>query len=238
MSFLENLFKYKEPLYLYHREQIVEGNRYNKVSYNYGRKVIKDGTKVGINNPVDLYNKLLPFFRYLISKMKDEVNNCPNRVTFNISVHCPSENSRDFIKVIHFELNHNFQYDILLHQNLYGYNKNFFKSLFHILVKVSFYYGNYLRITNDIYFFTTYEDGSEDESEDEREYISEDEVEQKPYPIRDPFKTDQCVICLEKEPCILFVSCLHKCVCLSCETAKPSLNCPCCRSEIYQRIKL
>ena len=71
---LENLFKYKEPLYFYFREQTFEGGLYNNVGYHYGGKLIKDGSKVGINNPDDLYNKLTPFIRYLISKMRYELN--------------------------------------------------------------------------------------------------------------------------------------------------------------------
>ena len=64
------------------------------------------------------------------------------------------------------------------------------------------------------------------------------ETEEQPKPIEDYFKIDQCVICMEKEPCILFLKCKHVCVCLSCETAKSSLTCPYCRSKIFQKIKL
>ena len=224
---LENLFKYKEPLYFYFREQTFEGGLYNNVGYHYGGKLIKDGSKVGINNPDDLYNKLSPFIRYLISKMRYELN-IPFCVTFNIYICCYSVDFQDFVKVIHFELNHNFTFDgILLLQNLCRYDDRLFKVPFTIHVKANFYFEPDVRGADEVFYWS---DSEEDESEDE--------VEKKPEPIQGHFKTDQCVICMEKEPCILFILCRHICVCLSCETAKPSLKCPCCRSKIYQNISM
>ena len=67
---------------------------------------------------------------------------------------------------------------------------------------------------------------------------SSDEEEEPPKPIEESFKTDTCVICLDKEPNILFTDCNHICMCLECEKIKPSVKCPYCRNEISKRIKI
>ena len=149
----------------------------------------------------------------------------PFCVTFNIYIRCDSVHFQDFVKVIHFELSHNFTFDgILLPHNLSRYDDRLFKVPFAILVRANCYFDSDIRVPEEV--FTT-------DEEDE----SEDEVEEQPKPIEDRFKTDKCVICMEKEPCILFILCRHICVCLSCETTKPSLKCPYCRSKIFQKIK-
>ena len=58
-----------------------------------------------------------------------------------------------------------------------------------------------------------------DESEDE-------------FPINDSktFKSDQCVICLEKEPKVLFCNCGHICICEKC-TSRRYDNCLLCKKE-------
>ena len=66
-------------------------------------------------------------------------------------------------------------------------------------------------------------------------YIS-DEESVLPKPLKKKFKHDQCVICLDRKPNILFVECKHTCVCEECEEAHPSTQCPCCRTEISERL--
>ena len=112
------------------------------------------------------------------------------------------------------------------------YDDRLFKVPFYIFVKAYCYFAPG-EIREEV-FATDGEDEIEDEVNDDE---SEDEVEEQSMPIEDHFKIDQCVICMEKEPCILFIQCRHICVCLSCETTKPSLKCPFCRSEILQKIK-
>ena len=65
-----------------------------------------------------------------------------------------------------------------------------------------------------------------------------DDVESSssPKPIKKIFKHDQCVICLDRKPNVLFVKCRHTCVCEECEEAHPSTQCPCCRTEISERL--
>ena len=50
------------------------------------------------------------------------------------------------------------------------------------------------------------------------------------------FRTDTCVICLIKEPNILFADCRHVCICLECEKIKPLNKCPYCRVNISTKI--
>ena len=46
------------------------------------------------------------------------------------------------------------------------------------------------------------------------------------------FKIDECVICLEKQPNVLFCYCGHLCICKECSKTGESLeNCPICKTE-------
>ena len=45
----------------------------------------------------------------------------------------------------------------------------------------------------------------------------EEEPPKPPKPIEESFRTDTYVICLDKEPNILFTDCNHICMCLECE---------------------
>ena len=210
---LKNLFKHKVPLYLTNNDRDIEEPYVRNIGYHYHSDLIEDGGKIGINNPDDLYDKLTPFIRYAVSTMKHEL---PESFysTFNIYLQCrdetDDENFCEFIKMVHFELNSNFMLEnILSLQCLSRYDEKLFKTPFAIYMEVFSYFRPEVGILNEA--FT---------SDDE------DEVEEQSMPIEDHFKTDQCVICMEKEPCILFIKCRHMYVCLSCETAKPSLKCP------------
>ena len=76
------------------------------------------------------------------------------------------------------------------------------------------------------------------ESEDELELEDELEEDKAPKPLEESFRTDTCVICLDKEPNILFTDCRHICTCSECEKIKPSVKCPYCRNKISKRIKI
>ena len=47
-----------------------------------------------------------------------------------------------------------------------------------------------------------------------------------PKPLEKTFKFDQCVICLDRKPDVLFIKCKHICVCNECEKMHPSTKCP------------
>ena len=65
-----------------------------------------------------------------------------------------------------------------------------------------------------------------------------DDVESSssPKPLKKIFKEDQCVICLDRKPNVLFVKCKHTCLCEECEKMYPSTKCPCCRTEISEKL--
>jgi len=48
-----------------------------------------------------------------------------------------------------------------------------------------------------------------------------------------------CVICVDKEKCIMILPCRHLCICESCQEPLRTHrnNCPICRKEIKQMIK-
>ena len=234
---LRNLFKHKLPFYFQGTDIEYEDSCAEGMTYHFNTDVVEDGSKIGIDTPSNLYNKMIPFIRYIISEMKNKLPD-PYSGIFNIYLQCRdktvNKNFCEFTRVVHFELTYNFTFeDIHLLEYISRYNESLFKTPFNIYVKATCYFGLKIRqLTED----EEYEEEEEDE-EDEEEEDEEDEEEQS-MPIEDHFKIDQCVVCMEKEPCILFIQCRHICVCLSCETEKPSLKCPCCRSKIFQKIKL
>ena len=224
---LENLFKHKLPFYFHGTDFSNEDPYVESVVYHFNTDVIENGSKKGIDTPSNLYNKMIPFIRYMISKMEYELLE-PYSSIFNIYLQCRDEtdheNFCEFTRVVRFELCYLFTFEDIYHlEYISSYDESLFKTPFNIYVKITFNFRGETRGWTDSY-----------DEEDE----SEDEEEEQPVPIEDHFKTDQCVICMEKEPCILFARCRHICVCLSCETEKPSLKCACCRTRISQKIKI
>ena len=65
----------------------------------------------------------------------------------------------------------------------------------------------------------------------------EEEEEKPPKPLEESFRIDKCVICLDKEPNILFTDCNHICICSECEKIKSSVKCSYCRTEISKKKK-
>ena len=66
-------------------------------------------------------------------------------------------------------------------------------------------------------------------------YIN-DEEPVLPKPLEKIFNHNQCVICLDRKPDVLFIECNHKCVCNKCEEEHPSTECPYCRTKISKRL--
>ena len=219
---LRNPFKHKLPFYFQGTDIEYEDSCAEGITYHFNTDVVEDGSKIGIDTPSNLYNKMIPFIRYIISEMKNKLPD-PYSGIFNIylnKIFCEST------RVVHFELTYNFTFeDIHLLEYISRYNESLFKTPFNIYVKATCYFGLKIRRL------------TEDEEDEEEEEDEEDEVEEQPKPLEDHFKTDKCVICMEKEPCILFIQSRHICMCMSCEVAKPSLKCSYCRSKISQKIK-
>ena len=65
---------------------------------------------------------------------------------------------------------------------------------------------------------------------------SDDVESSSPKPPEKTFKFDQCVICLDRKPGVLFINCNHTCVCEECEKTHPSTKCSYCRATISKRL--
>ena len=81
------------------------------------------------------------------------------------------------------------------------------------------------------------EELEESESEDEFEEPV-DEEDTVPVAVRKPFNSDQCVACLSKKPELLFMNCLHRCVCLECKEMNTFHKCPLYRTHISIKVKI
>ena len=62
--------------------------------------------------------------------------------------------------------------------------------------------------------------------------------DETPKPVKSPFVSDKCCICLTEKPEIVLVSCLHKSMCLKCEEKGKLTTCPTCRRKITKKIKM
>ena len=62
--------------------------------------------------------------------------------------------------------------------------------------------------------------------------------DETPKPVKSPFVSDTCCICLTEKPEIVLVPCLHKSVCLQCEEKGKLTTCPTCRRKITKKIKM
>ena len=69
------------------------------------------------------------------------------------------------------------------------------------------------------------------EDRDQSDNENTEEEKPDPIPINDikTFKLEQCVICLENKPSVLFCNCGHICVCKTC--IMKFTNCPVCKKE-------
>ena len=57
-----------------------------------------------------------------------------------------------------------------------------------------------------------------------------------PKPIEKTFKVDQCVICLDRKPDVLFIKCNHICVCKDCDKTYPFTQCPYCKTKVSRKL--
>ena len=76
-------------------------------------------------------------------------------------------------------------------------------------------------LTPPVLRFVEVENDEMENDEVENDEMENDEVENDeesvpPKPIEKTFKSDQCVICLEEEPKVLFCNCGHICICEKC----------------------
>ena len=97
----------------------------------------------------------------------------------------------------------------------------------------------------DFHSFFTYDNVSKIELEkpfeihiDVEYYILIYGLKEPIIPVSKPLNSDKCVVCLLEKPELLFINCLHRCVCLKCEKTKPFHKCPFCKTDISTKVNI
>ena len=112
-----------------------------------------------------------------------------------------------------YSINYNNIKDKISNENKY-YSNFEVKGNFNIYIKVS------------VKWWEDYNSEEEDDSEDEE-------------PARKTITEPECIICFENKSNILYLECLHVCVCNSCDRKGKFNKCPLCRAKIKnQKIKI
>ena len=188
-----------------------------------------------INQLGDLLDQIDPFLYYLASKYQKYKENNQYEAFFQVdfSFGDPNKN-HTYSNVKKFTACECVDGDISVLDKSIENTRAFFES--HSIFGESFQIRIFLRAD---YYKEEVEQESEAEDESEVEdEPEEEEIEEDPFAVSKPFKTDQCVVCLSKEPSVLFLECLHYCVCLECEEAKPFRKCPSCRKSIETKVMI
>ena len=173
----------------------------------YKSNIIDNIESLGITNTNDLSNKIKPLIYYLLSKHLKREENYDRYVVFLevalflVNESCDDEDKYIIIDRIYVDKPEGY-WLVLDREDRYDINESLLSKPFEIHIDID----------------CEYSPARESEAEDEPE---EEEIEEDPVAVSKPFKTDQCVVCLSKEPSVLFRECLHYCVCLECEEAKP-----------------
>ena len=70
------------------------------------------------------------------------------------------------------------------------------------------------------------------------DYDSNDEVKDDK-PIKKTITESECIICFENKPNMLFLDCMHLCVCNGCDSKGKFYKCPMCRTKLKnQKIRI
>ena len=219
MSDIENLFKHKIP-FNFIRENYAEGAISETLFCT--NDTIKNGNSIGVFSIDDLFNKIKPFISYLqsVTTVTPYRGDQPLRSIYDILLRVKDETYREepfLCSVITFSLDKG-DPNIKVNKNETSCNK-YLRSSFEIYVHVLKRYP--LRGERSRRFYEQEDDSKSDYESEEVE--SENEYNDHPIPpkpLEESFRIDKCVICLEKEPNILFTDCNHICTCSECEKNK------------------
>ena len=256
MEYIENLFKQKILLTSPLREDC-DHREERKIKWSgiYKSNIIYNHNTI-FSNIDDLLEQIKPYLYYLASK---DVNREGDRYIFEtelvvglfwkIQTHDGGYRYK-YIRLGGFVLNNiesSLNFDIFYPCD--NVNHRDLRRPFEIHIDVFQEYN--LQITDSE--GSEYEMETEDETETESE-MEEDEIEDElelddeiedvieedktPIPVSKPFVSFQCVVCLSNKPNLIFINCLHCCVCLECEKRKPFNRCPSCRTDISIKINM
>ena len=215
---VKNLFKHKIPFYSLREENIniYEFSARSRLNIVYKTNTIKHPIKLGISNFKDLIDKVNPFIYYLASKYQNVIEwNYEYGIFFDVIVAFPKEEYELILKdYILSKYPNDLSIDIT-EQNLNNFSKKDIEKLintpFHIIIDV------YAEYTNRFY---------------EEEVEEEDEEEVEPIELKQTIIYDECVICYENKPNVLYPDCFHISTCKRCEELHLINKCPLCREKV------
>ena len=214
---VKNLFKHKIPFYSLREENI---NRYefstnSRLHIVYKTNTIKHPIELGISNFKDLMDKVNPFIYYLASKYQNVIEwNYEYRIFFDV-VAFPEKEYEVILNDYRLSKYPNDLSIDITEQNLYDFSEEGIEKListpFHIIISV---YAEYI---NRFY---------------EEEVEEEDEEEVEPIELKQTIIYDECVICYENKPNVLYPDCFHISTCKRCEELHPINKCSICREKV------
>ena len=215
---VKNLFKHKIPFYSLREENIniYEFSTKSQLNIVYKTNTIKHPIELGISNFKDLMDKVNPFIYYLASKYQNVIEwNYEYRIFFDVIVAFPKEEYELILKDYRLSKYPNDLSIDITEQNLYDFSKEDIEKLintpFHIIIDV---YAEYI---NRFY---------------EEEVEEEDEEEVEPIKLKQTIIYDECVICYENKPNVLYPDCFHISTCKRCEELHLINKCPLCREKV------
>ena len=226
MTNIENIFKNQIPfqdIYEYIDDDESRTFIYKtfiRKTLIYETMLIQDPQSMCLGNVDDIYRKVEPFIRYLISEHRAMEPKGSSHVHsfFGIGIYIRDDEE-------HF----NFKTLLIFHADAISGVFKFHEPKYKEISYVS--YTKPFEIHIDGYTdYLILEEEEEEEEEGEEE-------EEPPKPLEESFRTETCIIYLDKEPNILFTDCNHICMCLECVKIKSLVNCPYCRTKISKRIK-
>ena len=182
----------------------------------YKTNTIKHPLELGINNFKDLMDKVNPFIYYLASKYQNVIEwNYKYEIFFDVIVAFPEEEYEVILNDYTLSKYPNDLSIDITEQNLHDFSEEGIEKListpFHIIISV------YVEYINRFY-----------ENEDDEE----DEEEVEPIEIKQTIIYDECVICYENKPNVLYPDCFHISTCKRCEELHPINKCPLCREKV------
>ena len=169
---------------------------------------IKNGSDLGIHSSRSLFQAIKPFTESLILTTYSHRDSYTNEFLINFTIEL--ENEEGFVRAGDFYYQIGCDPEepegVRTNRDLFRYLQQPFK----IVVKTHFFVfpNPYVNI----------------------------EESTPPKPLEETIKPDQCVICLERKPDVLFIECNHICMCRDCEKTQPSTRCPYCRTNISKII--
>ena len=213
---VKNLFKHKIPFHSRKNDIQECGIGMQDISL-YQSMLITYALAIDIYDSGDVYDKVKSFLHYLVSKHITTKHKGYTYIgsLFDIGIMYDSgEDDREYKQLVTVEV----KPETTIHGDVFIFEEHDFKI-----------YSSSIEIDIDVYGCYLEEIPEEVESQDE------EEEDTAPIAVSEPFHSDQC---LSKKPELLFVNCLHCCVCLECEQTNPFRRCPSCRTHISTKVKI